>query len=109
VGGALQPELLGADDEGLAQLVHSELSGLRGVSGPAEFVRVVRYDRAMPQYSLGHIERIARIEQLASQIPGLHLAGNAYHGVGVPDCIHSGEVAAERTWAHVSTAAKPPA
>jgi protoporphyrinogen/coproporphyrinogen III oxidase len=109
VGGALQPELLNADDDGLSQLVLSELNALLGVSGRPDFTRVVRYDRAMPQYSLGHIERITRIEQLAAQIPGLELAGNAYHGVGVPDCIHSGEMAAERTWAHLVAGAKPQA
>jgi oxygen-dependent protoporphyrinogen oxidase len=60
----------------------------------------------MPQYALGHIERVARIEQLTAQVPGLELAGNAYHGVGVPDCIHSGEMAAERVFRNLGEVAK---
>lgn len=107
VGGALQPELFNLDDERLSQLVYSELSDLLGVRGTPDFTRIVRYDRAMPQYTLGHLERVSRIEQLASGIPGLQLAGNAYHGVGVPDCIHSGENAAERAWSHLAEVAKP--
>jgi oxygen-dependent protoporphyrinogen oxidase len=49
----------------------------------------------MPQYHLGHVDRIKRIEHLVAALPGLQLAGNAYHGVGIPNCIHSGEQAAE--------------
>jgi oxygen-dependent protoporphyrinogen oxidase len=50
----------------------------------------------MPQYELGHLERIARIERIVDHLPGLALAGNAYHGVGIAHCIHSGEAAALR-------------
>jgi oxygen-dependent protoporphyrinogen oxidase len=50
----------------------------------------------MPQYHLGHVDRVARIEARVAKLAGLELAGNAYRGVGVPDCIHSGELAAER-------------
>lgn len=114
VGGALQPELLERDDVGLERLVRSELQELLGIAAPPEFARVVRYHRAMPQYAIGHLRRLERIEQLAAPIAGLALAGNAYHGVGVPDCIHSGESAAGRVWAQVAESAerlgaKPPA
>jgi protoporphyrinogen/coproporphyrinogen III oxidase len=102
VGGALQPELLDRDDDALVRLVRDELSDVLGVSREPEFSRVVRYDRAMPQYVLGHVQRVERIEQLTSQIAGLELAGNAFRGVGIPDCIQSGENAAERVWAHVA-------
>ena len=60
------------------------------------FQEVKRYEGAMPQYHVGHLDRIARIEALAGKHLGLEIAGNAYHGVGIPDCIHSGEQAAER-------------
>ena len=50
----------------------------------------------MPQYNLGHLERVAAIEQRLEGLPGLFVAGNAYRGVGLPDCIASGEAAAER-------------
>jgi oxygen-dependent protoporphyrinogen oxidase len=49
----------------------------------------------MPQYEVGHLERVNEIEKLASELPGLTLAGNAYRGAGIPDCIRSGETAAE--------------
>ncbi|MBM2823008.1 MAG: protoporphyrinogen oxidase, partial [Thermoleophilia bacterium] len=54
-----------------------------------------RWPRGMPQYVMGHPERLERIDERLSEIPGLALAGAAYRGVGIPDCIHSGEVAAE--------------
>jgi oxygen-dependent protoporphyrinogen oxidase len=50
----------------------------------------------MPQYVLGHPERLQRIEAALARLPGLALAGNGYKGIGIPDCIHSGEVAAEK-------------
>ena len=49
----------------------------------------------MPQYEVGHLERVGEIERLASELPGLALAGNAYRGAGIPDCVRSGEAAAE--------------
>ena len=57
----------------------------------------------MPQFHVGHLARVARIEQLAARHPGLALAGNAYHGVGIPLCIASAESAAERLTARLST------
>jgi oxygen-dependent protoporphyrinogen oxidase len=57
---------------------------------------VRRHPRAMPQYELGHLARIDRIERLVARLPGLALAGNAYHGAGIAHCIHSGELAAHR-------------
>ena len=49
----------------------------------------------MPQYEVGHLDRVSEIEQLVSELPGLSLAGNAYRGAGIPDCVRSGEAAAE--------------
>ena len=95
VGGALQPELFCLSDDELAALVQSELSEILGVHGQPDFVRVCRYPRAMPQYHVGHLNRVARIEALTARHPGLALAGNAYRGVGIPDVIVSGESAAE--------------
>ncbi|WP_010584053.1 protoporphyrinogen oxidase [Schlesneria paludicola] len=95
VGGALQPELLKLDDDQLRDLVRDELRDIFGVGGTPDFTRVYRYERAMPQYTLGHLERIARIDQRIQQRPGLELAGIAYHGVGVPDVIANAEHAAE--------------
>lgn len=99
VGGALQPELLEQDDGDLQEMVRGELTDILGVGGEPDFSIVVRYPNAMPQYHLGHLELIERIERRASTHSGLALAGNAYHGVGLPDCIHSGEQAAARVLA----------
>jgi len=96
VGGAMQPELLQHSDEELKQIVQDELADLLGVSGTPHFSLVARYERAMPQYHVGHVQLVEQIEHAASQHAGFALAGNAYHGVGIPDCIHSGEQAAER-------------
>jgi oxygen-dependent protoporphyrinogen oxidase len=96
VGGAMQPEMLERSDDALIELVRDELRDILNVRGAEEFAVVARYDRAMPQYHVGHLERVARIERLAEAHPGLALAGNAYRGVSIPDCIHSGELAAER-------------
>jgi oxygen-dependent protoporphyrinogen oxidase len=96
IGGALQPELLQRDDRELIQIARREMSDLLGATGDPQLAVVVRWNRAMPQYHLGHLERIARIEASAAELPGLHLAGSAYRGVGIPHCIHSGQQAADR-------------
>jgi len=96
VGGALHPELAELSDERLCHMAHEELSQLLGVSGQPLWSDVARWPCSMPQYHVGHLERVEKIEQLVAQSPGLELAGNAYHGVGVPQCIHSGEMAAQR-------------
>jgi oxygen-dependent protoporphyrinogen oxidase len=98
VGGALQPELMSLSNDELVLLVREELRDVLGVRGEPEVCRVVRYERAMPQYHVGHLDRVRRIEELAATTNGLALCGNAYHGVGLPDCIHDGEEAAERVW-----------
>ncbi len=98
VGGAMQPELLELDDEQLLSLVRGELAELLGVQGEPQIARIARYQQAMPQYHVGHLERVQRIEAAAATLPFFELAGNAYHGVGIPDCVHSGEQAAERVF-----------
>jgi oxygen-dependent protoporphyrinogen oxidase len=95
VGGAMQPELFDLDDASLRRLVLDELHDTLGVTGTPDFVEIYRFPRSMPQYFVGHLERVAEIDRLAVAHRGLALAGNAYHGVGVPDAIHSGERAAE--------------
>jgi oxygen-dependent protoporphyrinogen oxidase len=96
VGGALQPEILRLGDDDLVACVRAELAQLLQISGEPVLSRVARWDRAMPQYRVGHLDKLRRIEQLLAPHRSLFLAGNAYQGVGVPHCIHSGEQAAER-------------
>ena len=103
IGGALQPELLEQSDDDLVPMVLDELRDILGVQGQPDFVRVARWHRKMPQYHVGHLDRVRRIEALADRSPGLFVAGNAYHGVGLPDCIRSGEQAAVRVSEAVAT------
>jgi oxygen-dependent protoporphyrinogen oxidase len=98
LGGALQPEILTHTDDELVRIVLSELREILGVRGEPRFTIVSRHVRAMPQYHVGHLDRIRRIEQSIAAQPRLALAGNAYAGVGIPDCIHSGQLAAERVF-----------
>ncbi len=96
VGGALQPSLFEDDDETMESNVRQELASLLGVTAAPLFSRLHRHPRSMPQYQVGHQERVRRIETALSKLPGLALAGSAYHGVGIADCVHSGEEAAEK-------------
>jgi oxygen-dependent protoporphyrinogen oxidase len=98
VGGALQPELLKRDDAELSLIVQNELGELIGARGRPRYIEVTRHPRSMPQYEVGHLDRVAKIEQLAARHAGLQLSGNAYYGVGIPDCIASGEQAAAAIW-----------
>jgi len=72
-----------------------ELAELLGVQATPSMVRVHRHLRAMPQYEIGHLARVAAIETAVERLGGLVLAGSAYRGVGIPDCIHSGERAVD--------------
>ena len=96
VGGALQPELAELPDEQLLRITEDELREMYGLQGSPGVMLVARWERAMPQYHLGHVERVARIEALAAKLPGLALAGAAYRGVGIPQCCAEGECAAEK-------------
>ena len=95
-GGARRPDLAEMDDAQLLRLVPDELSRLLQIRGEPCYSNIAHWPGTMPQYHVGHKELVARIEARAAALPRLALAGNAYHGVGIPDCIHGGESAAER-------------
>lgn len=82
-----------ADDQ-IIGIVRSELQQILGLRAEPLFARVYKWKSAMAQYGVGHLDRLDRIERLRQQLPGLALAGNAYRGIGVPDCIRSGRAAA---------------
>ena len=96
VGGAMQPELFNQTDEEMISTVKSELKEIFGVSGQPDFAKVYRYRNAMPQYHVGHLDRVAKIEERLKSIPGLALTGIAYRGVGIPDVIAQAELAAQQ-------------
>jgi oxygen-dependent protoporphyrinogen oxidase len=98
VGGSLQDDLFNLNDQAMAHAVRKELAALLGVRDEPLFVRIARYPRSMPQYLVGHLRLVTRIERRASEHAGLALAGNAYRGVGIADCVRSGETAAEDVW-----------
>ncbi|MEX0702161.1 MAG: protoporphyrinogen oxidase [Planctomycetales bacterium] len=101
VGGALQPEMFAKSDDEILAAVREELREILGVSGRPDFETVHRWPRAMAQYHVGHLDRVARIEQRLAAHPALALAGNALHGVGIPHVLHSGEEAARRLFATI--------
>ncbi|HLW47229.1 MAG TPA: protoporphyrinogen oxidase [bacterium] len=101
LGGALAPGTLDMDDGGLVATAHREMERLLGAGTAPRFARVHRHRDAMPQYVVGHLARVAAIEARVAGHAGLALAGGAYRGVGISDCIRSGETAADLVLTHV--------
>jgi oxygen-dependent protoporphyrinogen oxidase len=95
IGGAMRPDQFDLDDKAITDLVRSELGSLIGASGEPLFTKIGRHPRSMPQYNLGHLERVATIRRHLSKYSRLYLAGVAYDGVGIPDCIHAAEMTAD--------------
>lgn len=94
VGGALQPDIYELNDEQIECLMWEDLHTYLGIRALPLLSVISRFPRSMPQYNVGHTTKVNKIESLVAKYPGLALAGNAYHGVGIPDCITSGESAA---------------
>jgi oxygen-dependent protoporphyrinogen oxidase len=95
-GGVHRAEQLDWDDDRLAKAVHEEIKLAMGVTGEPVFRRVVRWPRAIPQYAVGHLARVARIDALAAKHRGLFLTGNAYRGVAMADCVEQAGLVAAR-------------
>src|SRR5438105_2429010 len=100
VGGAGRETVLERDDDGLVSLVRAELRDIMGVTEAPVLAKVYRWPRAMPQYLVGHLERLAAIDERLVRWPGLFLTGAGYRGVGIPDCIRDGLATAERVRAY---------
>jgi oxygen-dependent protoporphyrinogen oxidase len=96
VGGAKNEELVFRGDEELKRLVACDLREIMGITAEPKVVRVYRWHKAMPQYTIGHEERVAAIDALAARHPGLYLGGSAYRGIGISDCIRTGEEIARK-------------
>jgi protoporphyrinogen/coproporphyrinogen III oxidase len=82
------------DDE-IVGIARGELAQILNLRAESLFARVYKWKSAMAQYGVGHLERLERIERLRRQLPGFALAGNAYRGIGIPDCVRSGGEAAK--------------
>jgi oxygen-dependent protoporphyrinogen oxidase len=104
VGGALHPQITDLDDRALSTRVFEDLKAWLGISGAPLFTTIDRWPDAMPQYTVGHVRRILDLEERLLRFRGLQLAGNWLRGVGIPDCIASGERAAEQLMQYLEPA-----
>jgi protoporphyrinogen/coproporphyrinogen III oxidase len=89
------------DDAEMIKVVRAELREVMGIAAEPEFVEIFRWPRGMPQYRVGHVDLVDRIEAGVAGVPGIELAGGAYHGIGIGDCLREGAAAAERALEHV--------
>ncbi len=94
LGGALQPNYFLQSESEMVESVLKNLRDLLGINGEPTLAVVSKHNDAMAQYHVGHLDKAAEIKAQLKKLPGLALAGNAYQGIGIPDCIHSGEKAA---------------
>jgi len=103
LGGSRDEQILQSGESEILQIVRDELRQVLGDALTAEplFARVYKWRSAMAQYSVGHLERVRRIQSLRQKLPGLALAGNGYSGIGVPDCVRSGAEAASKVLAEL--------
>ncbi len=95
-GGWRRGEIVDWPDDRLLRAVRDELARTIGVRTPPVFHHIVRWSRAIPQYLVGHLERITWIEQRLARHPGLFVVGNAYRGVAINDCVEQAGILAER-------------
>jgi oxygen-dependent protoporphyrinogen oxidase len=84
-----------APEDEIRRLIRDELRAVHGITAEPSFWRVYRWPRALPQYTVGHRDRLDRIGICLGRLPGLFLAGASYRGVGIPDCIASAWTAAD--------------
>ncbi|HLK86715.1 MAG TPA: protoporphyrinogen oxidase [Candidatus Binataceae bacterium] len=101
IGGAMQAELMTLDDRALLEIVREEFRALLGLRSAPLWARIDRWPDSMPQYAVGHRARVAAIERAGAALPRLELAGAALRGVGIPDCVLSGERAAQAVFAAI--------
>ncbi|NNE01197.1 MAG: protoporphyrinogen oxidase [Pirellulaceae bacterium] len=101
IGGALQPQLLDLDDNELIQIARQELSELIGLGGQSVMEKVVRWNNAMPQYHVGHLQRVREIDADINSIAGLSMVSNALHGVGIAPVIQAAKRTADRVLAEI--------
>ncbi len=96
LGGARDPSLVDLDDEALIRLAETDLARLLGIDGRATLRRVYRWCRANAQHTVGHLDRVAALEQRLGRWPGLLLTGSGFRGTGIPDCVEDGRATARR-------------
>jgi oxygen-dependent protoporphyrinogen oxidase len=105
VGRAGDEGALARPDDELAAAVDRDVQEVTPIGAHPDAHRVIRWERSMPQYEVGHLDRLARIEEALAETPGLVLAGSAYRGVGIADCVRQGREAAKRALAYLAVQA----
>ncbi|HZA52462.1 MAG TPA: FAD-dependent oxidoreductase, partial [Myxococcaceae bacterium] len=95
VGGARQPGLAAQGDAEIARMVRQEIGAMLGLEAEPNFVEIVRWPIGIPQYEVGHLARMERLDQRLRGLRNLHLVGHAYRGVGVNECLKHGVRVAE--------------
>lgn len=95
LGGGRDAEILNLTDAEIVEVVRRELNEILKLAAEPQFARVFRWPRAMAQYEVGHLLRVARLEMHVQRFSGLQLTGNVYHGIGIPDCVRAGRSAAD--------------
>lgn len=100
-GGPRDPKVLDLCDSELIDLARKEYEELLGLKedAPIRYAKIFRFPHSMPQYTLGHLERVAELEEELGSIKGISVGGAPYHGVGVPNCVESGEAAVDKVLA----------
>jgi oxygen-dependent protoporphyrinogen oxidase len=96
VGGANQEQLVSLDDDEMLRMIQEELKEIMDVEGDPILTKIYRWEKSMPQYLVGHLEKVARMEERTNLQPGLFLTGCAYKGIGISDSVHDAEIVAER-------------
>jgi oxygen-dependent protoporphyrinogen oxidase len=96
VGGANQEQLVSLDDDEMLRMIQEELKEIMDVEGDPILTKIYRWEKSMPQYLVGHLEKVARMEERTNLQPGLFLTGCAYKGIGISDSVHDAEIIADK-------------
>jgi oxygen-dependent protoporphyrinogen oxidase len=108
IGGAHDPGAIGLSDDALLDAVLRDLGATLGLRIPPDFVRIFRHPLGIPQYTVGHVDRLSRIDIILARHPGLHVAGNGYRGVAINSCVAEADVLAGRVLASLEPAGSAP-
>jgi oxygen-dependent protoporphyrinogen oxidase len=103
LGGGRDPQRLDDSDEELITAARTELTELLGITGEPLITRLFRWTRQSPQYEVGHLQRVAAIDDQLASLPGVFLTGSGFRAIGIPDCVADARATAKRAAAYVST------
>ena len=103
LGGGRDPHRLEQSDDQLIEVAREALTEVMAVSGPPLFSRLYRWTRQSPQYEVGHLRRVAAIDEHLARVPGLFVTGSGFRSIGIPDCIADGRATAERAARFLAT------